>query len=318
MNYIKEINAFHTQNLFEPISSSAVCLWFALMHFNNLCGWKKEFSVAASQLQAVSGLKPTAFKEARLELQRKGRIAVSSRSGNQAAMYQMISQQMEFYKEDDLEESENNSEYLHIQQDNAQNMVPYEEESVQTRDLIADHKPDHTSGHSSDHKAGRNPGSFFKQDNTKQKQNKTTAAAAEAIAFLEDNFKGSSPFICKSIENCVGEMSEPLVLHAMELALEQGIAKWRYVKGILQAWKVKGITTVAEANSEEKTYQANCPGKQAGSSFQQKHAEIIPDWFIKQKQREQERKGQEELNRLMIDPVAEAEEIRELLAGLRT
>ncbi|PAV28370.1 hypothetical protein CIL05_17205 [Virgibacillus profundi] len=96
MNYIKEINAFHTQNLFEPLSSSAVCLWFALMHFNNLCGWKKEFSVAASQLQGVSGLKPTSFKEARLELQRKGRITVRSRGGNQSAMYKMVSQEMAF------------------------------------------------------------------------------------------------------------------------------------------------------------------------------------------------------------------------------
>ncbi|MUV37133.1 hypothetical protein JNUCC1_00939 [Lentibacillus sp. JNUCC-1] len=72
MNYIKELNAFHTQIIFTPLSSSAVALWYALMHFNNISGWRKEFTVAASQLQSHSGLKTTSFKRAREELVTKG------------------------------------------------------------------------------------------------------------------------------------------------------------------------------------------------------------------------------------------------------
>ncbi|OZU88220.1 hypothetical protein CIL03_11235 [Virgibacillus indicus] len=322
MNYIKEINAFHNQNLFEPLSSSAICLWYALMHFNNLCGWKKEFSVAASQLQSVSGLKATAFKEARLELQRKGRIGVTSRSGNQAAVYRMVSQVMVFSMEEEyIEENEKSAKEVPIPQDNLQN--DHQEnpaEADQTADETIGQSAGCNTGHSNGQGSGCNsdssPGPFFKQDITKQKQNKTTAAAAGAIRFFEDNFGGISPFISRSIQGWVADTSEPLVLHAMELALEQGVEKWRYVKGILEAWKVKGIVSVEAAMMEEK------PGRGSGQvrEADKFSAEIVPDWFVerKKKEREQERKRREELRKPVdpVDAVREMEEVREMLAGL--
>ena len=327
MNYIKEINAFHKQNLFEPLSSSAVCLWFGLMHFNNLCGWKKKFSVAASQLQAVSGLKATAFKEARKELQKKGRIVVTSRGGNQSAVYQMVSQEMVF--------GQGGAGY--IEEGNSVECVP-----EQYGDSYAGESGEHgawdmvsagsgnpgdgyfagcmdgdNSGHSSnrnrDRKSGHSSGPFFKQDNTEQKSNKTIAAAADAIHFFEANFGGISPFISRSIQEWVAEMGEGLVLHAMELALEQGVAKWRYVKGILEAWRGKGIVSVEQAMMEEKPGQAE--------KFAQPRDEIVPDWLVERKKEEAERERikQEELSKRVVDPVEaarEMEEIRELLAGL--
>ncbi|WP_246202687.1 hypothetical protein [Virgibacillus doumboii] len=92
MNYLKELNAFYQQIIFNPLSGSAVALWNTLMHFNNLCGWQETFSVAASVIELQSGIKGTSFKRARDELQEKGYIHVTSRSGNQAAVYRMISQ----------------------------------------------------------------------------------------------------------------------------------------------------------------------------------------------------------------------------------
>ena len=96
MNYIKDLNAFYNQIIFQPLSGSAVAIWNTLMHFNNLCGWKREFSVAATQLQLKAGLKAISFQRARDELKEKGFIIVTSRGSNQAAVYQMISQQMDF------------------------------------------------------------------------------------------------------------------------------------------------------------------------------------------------------------------------------
>ncbi|WP_159457832.1 hypothetical protein [Virgibacillus dakarensis] len=93
MNYIKELNAFYNQVLINPLSGSAMTLWNALMHINNLCGWKKEFTASVSLLHLKSGIKGTTFKRARDELQKKGYIRFTSRGGNQAAIYQIISQQ---------------------------------------------------------------------------------------------------------------------------------------------------------------------------------------------------------------------------------
>lgn len=92
MNYIKELNAFYQQITFEPLSGAAVALWNTLMHFNNRCGWRKQFSVAAGILELTAGIRGGTFQRARAELQEKGFITVTKRSGNRAALYQMISQ----------------------------------------------------------------------------------------------------------------------------------------------------------------------------------------------------------------------------------
>ncbi|RYG71358.1 DnaD domain protein [Lentibacillus lipolyticus] len=96
MNYIKEMNAFYDQIIFNPLSSSAIAVWHTLMHANNKSGWQTTFSVPASLIELLSGVKGTTFKRARTELQEKGYIAVTPGSGNQAATYRMISQMKAF------------------------------------------------------------------------------------------------------------------------------------------------------------------------------------------------------------------------------
>jgi len=71
----------------NELSTSAISLWYALMHINNKTGWKNEFTVALSVLSIKSGLSPRAVTNARKELTEKGRIKWESRNGNQAAQY---------------------------------------------------------------------------------------------------------------------------------------------------------------------------------------------------------------------------------------
>jgi len=87
MNYIREINAFYDWLETNELSTSAISLWYALMHINNKTGWKNEFTVALSVLSIKSGLSPRAVTNARKELTEKGRIKWESRNGNQAAQY---------------------------------------------------------------------------------------------------------------------------------------------------------------------------------------------------------------------------------------
>ncbi|WP_085992193.1 hypothetical protein [Oceanobacillus senegalensis] len=91
MNYIKEMNAFYDRMELDPLSSSAISLWFAFMHINNKTRWSETFTVAGTVLRMKSGLKETSFKRARTELKEKGYIDYQSRSHNQAPIYQMKS-----------------------------------------------------------------------------------------------------------------------------------------------------------------------------------------------------------------------------------
>lgn len=91
MNYIREINAFYDWLETNELSTSAISLWYALMHINNKTGWKNEFTVALSVLSIKSGLSSRAVTNARKELTEKGRIKWESRNGNQAAKYHVNS-----------------------------------------------------------------------------------------------------------------------------------------------------------------------------------------------------------------------------------
>ena len=90
MRYIDEINSFHDWLLTNSISSSARLLWFALMHYCNKTGWKREFNVAISALELDTGLSKQSIIRARNALQQSGRIIVRTRKGNQSAIYQMV------------------------------------------------------------------------------------------------------------------------------------------------------------------------------------------------------------------------------------
>lgn len=87
MNYIQALNAFYDRLETNPLSSSAIALWHALVHTNYKAGWIDEFAVAASVLCVKSGLKDSMFKKARNELAQKGYTTFQSRKGNQSAVY---------------------------------------------------------------------------------------------------------------------------------------------------------------------------------------------------------------------------------------
>ncbi len=92
MNYIEEMNAFNVWITLHPeVSTSAQVLWYVLMHYNNTCSWKKQFSVPMSMLMTSTRLSESSVKRARLALQKAGRIRYSVRPGKKATVYEMIS-----------------------------------------------------------------------------------------------------------------------------------------------------------------------------------------------------------------------------------
>lgn len=90
MNYIKQLNAFYELLIVNPLSSSALCLYGALLHINNKCNWIIEFTVANSTLQTFTSLSRIALDRARNELIQKGYIKYKKGSGNQSGKYLIV------------------------------------------------------------------------------------------------------------------------------------------------------------------------------------------------------------------------------------
>jgi hypothetical protein len=89
MNYLLEMKAFYDRLEVKPLSSSAIALWYALMHINNKTGWTEEFSVPVTVLSLKSGLSERSISNARNELKTKGYIDFKSRSGNRSTVYKI-------------------------------------------------------------------------------------------------------------------------------------------------------------------------------------------------------------------------------------
>jgi len=91
MRYISEINTFYDWLELNELSTSAVALWYALMHINNKAAWVETFTVAESVLSIKTGLSGRGVRNARNELKQKGRIDFRSRVGGKAPIYTIIS-----------------------------------------------------------------------------------------------------------------------------------------------------------------------------------------------------------------------------------
>lgn len=91
MNYIVQLNAFYDRLELNPLNSSEIALWNALMSINNKTAWSDKFTVAASVLCNKAGMKniykSSNFFKARNGLTQAGLITWKSRKGNQAAEY---------------------------------------------------------------------------------------------------------------------------------------------------------------------------------------------------------------------------------------
>ncbi|PWG00974.1 hypothetical protein [Levilactobacillus bambusae] len=94
MNYLLQIKAFYDRLEINPLNSSEIALWHALMSINNKTAWSDTFTVASSVLCQKAGLKDTSksssFYSVRNGLVQKGYVEWESRKGQQSAKYRII------------------------------------------------------------------------------------------------------------------------------------------------------------------------------------------------------------------------------------
>ncbi len=90
MNYILEIKAFYDWLELNPISTSAIVLWHALMSVANKTYWQTELHIPISILQMKTGLKKDAIVQARRTLNNMGRVTIVEQARQNSCVYNLI------------------------------------------------------------------------------------------------------------------------------------------------------------------------------------------------------------------------------------
>ena len=224
MNYLAELKAFYDRLELNPLPSPAIALWHALMSIANKTGWQQEFTVAMSVLVLKSGLSESAVKRARNRLAQDGFITWKSRSGNQSAVYSIIS--------------------LAVQYDpqNVPQTVPQTvPQSVPQSERINKHK--------------------LKQDKTNMYgvDDDIHYRAREIACYLLPQYWGTQPTESDienvrghilTIDNRVVGVSEDkvqLLKYAFECSAHANVRNWGYVIGVFQRLRSRGIETIEQA-----------------------------------------------------------------------
>lgn len=100
-----------------------------------------------------------------------------------------------------------------------------------------------------------------------------------AFRFYEQNgFGFISHHVAQKIEAWINDLSEELVIHAMERAVENNVYTWKYVEAILKDWDKKRFKSIVDIQADDKRREA---AKKNNSQRHQPRGreERVPEWF---------------------------------------
>jgi hypothetical protein len=89
MDIYAVIREFYDFTETNPLTSSQIALWYALLHINNKARWEKWFTVSSQALAIKAGLTRQALIRARNTLKQYGLIDFKP-NGNQATAYSLV------------------------------------------------------------------------------------------------------------------------------------------------------------------------------------------------------------------------------------
>ena len=105
-----------------------------------------------------------------------------------------------------------------------------------------------------------------------------TESENNAFKFYEQNgFGHLTPYVGDQVSEWINDTNEELVIHAMKIAIENGVLKWNYVNKILINWSNQKLKTVEAVEAHEQKRQAQSQGRRSFGRPMKK--EILPDWY---------------------------------------
>lgn len=217
LNYINELNVFYDRLETNNLSQSAVVLWHTLMHINYKTGWKEEFAVARSVIEAKTGMKKDAYYTARNQLKTAGLIQFRAR-GNKATLFSL---------------SELSSEKTEASV--KQTVTPTTTQTV---------TPTATP-------------TFISNKDIKEVEEevKENSIKINPFTFYEQNFGMLHPFVIDQIETWTKDLSDVLVVEAMKEALKKNVVNFKYCEAILRDWRSKGVKSLEDAANVQQRFK---------------------------------------------------------------
>jgi|GEM_PF-3180882 len=90
MNYILQLNSFGDFVTQFPQPSKALAVYYALLHINNKCRWRRDFTVANLTLQSFCSISRSDLHKMRKVLIKNGLIEYHKGHGSQAGTYRIV------------------------------------------------------------------------------------------------------------------------------------------------------------------------------------------------------------------------------------
>ncbi|WP_412176990.1 DnaD domain-containing protein [Lysinibacillus macroides] len=117
-------------------------------------------------------------------------------------------------------------------------------------------------------------------------EKQTAPPAQNAFTFYEQNHFGAlGSLIIYKMDQWINDLSEPLVIHAMEKAVLNGKTNWGYVETILKDWFNKKLLTLeaveaADLQWKNQQIQAKQQRNQSSRYYPPKQQTApVPEWF---------------------------------------
>lgn len=248
MDYNAEIQSFYewlddinddTENM--KISVQAVALWLAIMYSFKKAGYPEEFTPSVSLVRKRSGLKKTAFKNARAELVKLGRISVKERKGCLSSSYKInpfnclnenqpqIRPQIRPQNQPQ-NQPQTEPQTRHIYNNNDINNI--NKDIVVDNNICVDMRP-------------QNRPQMQPQENIRLYYQEHIGNLLSTTAYLE---------IMEFLE--VG-VEEELIFRAIDKSIDSGARNWNYTKSVINNLIIKDIKTVRDYELSEANRNAS-------------------------------------------------------------
>ncbi|MDT3496009.1 DnaD domain protein [Bacillus toyonensis] len=115
---------------------------------------------------------------------------------------------------------------------------------------------------------------------------------SKVFTFYEQHFGSLSPYTVEELNAWMNDLSEELVLKALQISYENKNRKMAYVKGILRGWHLKGFTKVSEVEADTARFRKKESSVSTGET---------ENFLAKCEEWEKNKPSEEELQRFLAE-----------------
>lgn len=149
---------------------------------------------------------------------------------------------------------------------------------------------------------------------SKDKDSQEENVVIGAIDFYQKNFGILNPYTSQQIVDAIEIFNDDIVIKAMQIALENNVRNYNYVRAILKKWYEHNATTIEDIESLEVEYK----NKQAKKSYGKSQKESVAPKWLSSDQRQKKYQGNVEANaqkEMTDDELAAIEELKKSVLG---